>query len=414
MMFFRSIFVALILGLTTLPALAQDFGSTLASAEQAMRVNQFDRAAQIGRQAWQKARSKPDKVRAARLIAAAHFRAGQYFRAEYWLRLAANAAPDPFTKQAIAADFRGLRAISPWNLQIDISAAPNSNVNNGSQAETVTIWGLPFVLNADARALAGYEFSLGARLAYRISESPRHRTNIGLTASARTFTLSPSAAKAAPFVKGSDYAFSGAELFLTHEFRHNLANGPALLSAHFGRNWYGGAPFSRFARLTFGQTFIVSPTNSLGLTVGLERQDVQRTNSLNNVVMLSGFWGTKLANNDALTITASHNTTISKNSHEENEASRLGVRYALARPIWGANLAFGADVEYRNWDVSIFDLANGRQDTSVNLVADIKLNELDAYGFAPVIRLEARQTDSNIGLFDRQSFGIRFGLQTKF
>ena len=50
----------------------------------------------------------------------------------------------------------------------------------------------------------------------------------------------------------------------------------------------------------------------------------------------------------------------------------------------------------------------------MNFGANLVLNQMSAYGFTPVLRLDARKTFSNVTLFSKTSYGVRLGLDTRF
>ena len=416
----RTVFSALALVLALAAPLtaathSQAYGQAMANAQAAMAAGAMDTAAAAGRAAFAAAPDTTGKITAARLIAAAHFRAKQYFRAEFWLRRAWQLAADNGpARQAVAADFAGLRAANPVSVQLSFSAAPNSNINNGSQSETITIWGLPFVLNPDARALAGYEVFLGAEIAYRLPTTGERQSQIGLRANARSYALSAAAAAAAPDVSGADYAFASAEAFFTHRWQAAGMPGPTNFNASLGKTWYGGAPYTRFARLSLGQEFPLGDATSGAVSLGLERQISDSAGgTASTIAQISLQSAQRLGNGDQLRLNLGFETTSSVDVFTRNRAARIGLGYALAQPIWNTNVSFDLGLERREWAVSVYD-PSGRQDLSLSLGVNVAIPQATVYGFTPVIKAEARQSESNIDLFDRLSYGLRLGLETRF
>ena len=176
----RVLFLVLAFAMAPAQAASPAYQEAIAQAEAGLQAGQWQGAASAAKVAFGAGETDDERVHAARLVASAYFRAKQYFRAELWLRRAHQHAKSILAVQAVASDSAILRRISPWTTRLSFSLAPNSNVNNGSQSEIVTIWGLPFVLNADARALAGYEMAAGVQAAYRLSEDQAHAPRRGL------------------------------------------------------------------------------------------------------------------------------------------------------------------------------------------------------------------------------------------
>ena len=411
----RVLFLALVLAFAMAPAQAASpaYQEAIAQAEAGLQAGQWQGAASAAKVAFGAGETDDERVHAARLVASAYFRAKQYFRAELWLRRAHQHAKSILAVQAVASDAATLRRISPWTTRLSFSLAPNSNVNNGSQSEIVTIWGLPFVLNADARALAGYEMAAGVQAAYRLSEDQAHRTEAGFAASGRTFWLSAAAAAAAPGVSGGDYAFANVEAFVRHGWRHRAANGPASVQLALGRNWYGGAVYSDYGRLALSQEIVSAQGTAWAASLGLEQQRISASGISTNTVSVSAQRRRKLANGDQIALNAGLQDTRSADPFSANRGGSVGAQYQLAQPVFSARLALSLGAEARIWPLSVYD-PSGRLDISVTLAADFALQGPVVYGFAPVIRVEASSSQSNIALFDRLSYGLRFGVQSQF
>jgi hypothetical protein len=379
-----------------------------------MAAADFDRAARAAAQAFRFSTTPNAKVQAARLAAAARFRQERFFMAEYWLRAARQNATSPEAVRAVAADYQGLERANPWDVRLTASIAPNSNINNGSDEDTIYIWGLPFRLNADARPLSGWEYSAGVNISRKVSESADHLTRIGLNTFVRSFTLSESAKTKAPDVEGTDYAFAVAEVFWSRNWRHKLANGPASATVTFGKNWYGLEPYTRYARVALSQE-IRSPDGQMfnaGLTI--QRMVDDRAGGVYSTTWtLNGGNANRLGNGNQLTTNIAFEKTQSETDSLENTALRTNLRYSFARPVAGMGLALSAGYEHRTWPVSIYAL-NGRKDNTLNIGADATLNGINMYGFSPVLSFEARRTVSNVSLYSRTSYGVRLGLETRF
>ena len=396
---------------------AKDAQAWLLLATARMAQQDFDGGLDAARKAFRSATTPSVKVRAARMAAAANFQSQRFFRAEYWLRQARQHVTTPDGLRAVQADFQGLKRANPWEVSVSAAIAPNSNINNGSDQETIIIWGLPFRLNADARPLSGLEYSAGVNLARRISESATHQTKIGLNTFYRTFSMSADAKAKAPDVSGGDYAFGVAELFWQRNWQHKLANGPASLNATFGKNWYAGEAYTRYGRLSFGQEFRNADGSSLSANLSVQRLINDRDNG-----MLSTTWtlgaqhSLRLASGDILLANAGWDKTTSTHASLRNTAIKAGLTYALAKPIVGSNLSLSAGVEKRDWKNSTYEPTpgEGRHDKTVNVGANLVLNQMSAYGFTPALRFDARKTFSNISLFSKTSYGVRLGLESRF
>ncbi len=393
------------------PVAAQDFSGLLGRTQALIGAGQYAAAVDAGKAAFATAETRDEKVGAARLVASAHFRAGQYGRASLWLRVAAQHADTPLANQAVAADFAGLRAVTPWTAKLSFSLAPSSNINNGSQADKVVIWGLPFTLNPDARALSGWEMALGANLSYRLSESAAHRTEIGLAAFSRSYALSRDSAAAAPNVSGGDYAFSGVELLGSHSWRGDQP-GSHSVSLGMGRNWYAGDPYTVYGRVRYGREAQAGAGVIGRWAMSVERQQSETSRAMSNIVRTEAGLESR-TQTGVLRADLAMERTASTDLLAENRATQLSFGYSHGQLVFGAALAGEISAEARDWTWSIYDPA-GRHDVTVSMGLRFIMQNIDYYGFSPSIGIDARRTRSNISLFDRESAGLRFGLESRF
>lgn len=163
---------------------AQDVTALILKARAARDLGQFDIAHPAAAQAWQQAATPQERYDSARVMAQVLASQNQRTRAQLWLRRAVQHAPDEQMRQAAVRDFRYVSARNRWNTQLNLSLAPNSNINNGSVRESTQIYDFfsqDYVtarLGGAARALSGIEASLGATLRYRLLETETFRTDL--------------------------------------------------------------------------------------------------------------------------------------------------------------------------------------------------------------------------------------------
>ena len=377
-------------------------------------LGNWDAAVNAGRGAYHATGVDMQRVNAARLVASAHFRAGRHTRAELWLRRALNLAPDDAARAALRQDFAKVRQSNPLSVRLSFSTAPNNNVNNGSSSDTITIWGLPFVLSADARALSGIEVSAGVDLKYRLAQGQDRATDVGLKLFGRTFRLSRAAKAASPDVSGSDYAFALAEVFLIHTRRFPNMSGPTTFVLTAGKNWYGAAPYTRYGRLTAAQNFRLSDSTGLDISGGYERQiSISGGGTPSKIYTLGATVNHRLGNRDALSLSLRLQETKSPDANLENTSARAGARYVFGRPLFGTRVSLSMSVEKRDYEVSVYDLS-GRHDLTVSTGVTMVFPGFSAFGFAPSLSVESSRTRSNVSLFNRESVALRLGVQSSF
>ncbi len=365
--------------------------------------------AEAARRAYTLAGSRAQRYLAARLAGAGYFRAGRFLRAEWWLRRALTHAPQPAARQVVAREMAALRAARPLNLRLSLSLAPNSNVNNGAAAGTVTLWNLPFVLSPDARALSGLEASAGLEATYRLGRSAAGETRLGLMLYGRGFMLSPQAQRLAPGARGADYAFARAEAALTRLWRPSAEAGQISLELRAGRDWYGGAPYSRFARASVARAF----GSAQRLSGSYERRVLAASGAALDTLALEAGGIRPLAGGDSLGWSLALSRSDSDAPQLANTALRAGLRFGLARPVLGAGLSLELALERRDFAFSPY-ASGGRQDLSLSAGATLLFSGVSYMGFSPILSMEWRRTVSSISLFSRNAAALRLGIQSAF
>lgn len=355
-----------------------------------------------------------DRFSAARIISAAHLRSKRYLKAEIWLRQALQYAPDNRMKSIAARDFRLVRRENPLRISLSFSLKPQSNINNGSRNSSTWLFGLPFVLNPTARALSGTEFDAGVKLRYRFQETPTTATDFGLEVFSQTYTLSPTSRSLAPTANAKDYAFASLEASLTKKILSNNNRTRRDFKASVGQTWYGGKGLKQYLELEFGQENAVSARTSV--TFGGTAQMSHKigggipplyTFGANAAVIFQRDAGQKTE----LGINLWHATGQSPSSEFTSVALGLNHKFPISR--LGADVSLNFGISHRNHPFSTFT-TNGRQDTTLSAGVSIGFQNADIYGFSPVLSLNARDTNSNIGLFDSRSFAVGLGIQSSF
>lgn len=93
-------------------------------------------------------------------LARAFFLAEDYDNAERQFRFARAGDLPPAAKAKIDQYLAAIRQRRRWSYNLSIAAAPNTNINAGPSASTVSLYGLPFELSQETRQQSG----LGARI----------------------------------------------------------------------------------------------------------------------------------------------------------------------------------------------------------------------------------------------------------
>jgi hypothetical protein len=306
-------------------------------------------------------------------------------------------------------------ADNPWTVQLQFGVAPSSNVNNGSQADTVDIGGLDFVLNPDARALSGTEVTAGLSLAYRHPGLSGLPARTGLAFAMQEVRLSDSARAAAPDVDGDDYDQATVEL----RFDQALAPATAPLRLRFearlGHTWYGGQDLSDYLRVVLGADWGDAGGTLTSALLSLERQErLDLASRSATILRLDAGRQWRLASGDTLGLALFLRNTESRSVEVDHLAAGLSASHDLGTLAGGwLTLAAGAAAEWRDYDRSPYS-ADGRHDLRLRLSARIGFPRAETWGFLPELTVEATRVTSSVDLYDSRDVALRLGLRSAF
>lgn len=390
-----------------------DDGFALITQSRAARnLGQNDLALSSARQAWGAAESRADRYAAALVMAQALSSAGHRTRAQIWLRRAAQNAPNEQLKAVVARDFRYVRSRNPWSTQLSFGIAPSSNINNGSKSDTMVIGGLPFVLSGGAQALSGMEYSLGAETRYRMQLSDRVQLNFGAAFESKSYTLSDSAKRKAPGLKGSDLAYQAAQLSMGADFAQK--NGIIGIEATFGQSYYGGAQLADFARLDLHRRLRLGERSALSFSVSAEDQ-WRKDRAIKSASTYTGQlgWQHLRTNGDKLGLSVGLRDVQSDSADIAHSAQLAAIGYSFGKPVLGAKIGINFVYEARDYDRRAFG-SPPRQDDKLTLGATAVLPKLDVYGFAPEISISAVRNKSSLSLYDSEDLNMTLGFRSAF
>ena len=401
-----------------------EYAALMLRTEAAVAVKDFAAAAKFGARAYAAASLDQQRFLAAKVTAVAQAELGRLSRAQIWLRRARQFAPNESEANIVAKDYQFLRDRNPWSTQLRFGAQPTTNINNGSASETTRLFNTPgAVLNGQARALSGIEFTLGADLTYRLAAAQTHATFATVSADLRSYRMSDAAIEQAPNAKGSD--FSDAHLVFGLLHRQKFAALPRATNFRLsaGQTWYGGEAHSRFAQLNVDQDWPIGDSSTFGLNLNLRRQisleedapgatPNPRFNPV-NAYAITASWTEKFKNDAQFTVSASKTRSASQFVGADYDGKRLSLDYNLAQSYQGMKFGFGYDAEIRDYAEGTYN-KGPRNDRTNTMRMSVVLTDIEFYGFQPVIDLRSSSTESSTELFSRDYTSLGFDLRSSF
>ncbi|MEZ5796817.1 MAG: hypothetical protein R3D63_04580 [Paracoccaceae bacterium] len=409
--------LARMLALAVLDGDSRDPTALAVLAAVGLATHEPEAAREVAGRSFGEAADDRGRFTAARLAARASVDLEEFGVAKYWLRRAVQVAPDEAAKAATVRDFLAVRALSPLRLDFGLSIKPSDNVNQGSEDSLLTVDGNPtwFYFDPSSLALPGVEATANLALRYRIASDAGATTEIGFRGSHRAVALSDEAKALAPGAKGEDFATSAFDLFVQQ--RRELSPEMVLIGGlTFGKTWLAGMPYADRARmeLALGTRHGANDQSRLGLSV--ERQWLESGRPQATSVSLDAGWQHRLAGGDLVALRLEMGQTVSDDPNQENRKLGASLRYALADPVAGATVSAALNVTARDYPVFFNGIFNdtGREDLSVSMNIDLALPRLGAFGFEPVVSLEASRTESNVSRYSGEAVGIGLRIQSSF
>jgi hypothetical protein len=404
-----------------------------AAAPQAGDPAEGRRAAQ---RAWSLSEQPAERFEAARLAARAALAEGRPLLAEVWLRLALAAAPSEELEARALEDGRTLRALSPWRIEAELSLAPSSNVNDGSDSDWLEVDGLVIGfpgglgISIDGQALSGWVGTTDLRATRRLSESQVQRTELRFRLSGRVVALSGESsdrireAGLEDEVTGADFGSAAAEVGVGH--RRNLgwglAGGDAVLGwSHSGDedDPINDASVWSLRATGFGVREIGNG-QVLRLSGNVESRWSDNPAREQERVGIEAAWILPVLGDDRLTLAASRSLVLSDNFQQASDSWGMQATYALGEAVGPARLSFTAGASWTEYpDYRVFGglfgpIPGGRRDERVYARAEAEFGDWSFAGFAPVLSLDAERADSNVSRFDTESLGVGITLRSTF
>jgi tetratricopeptide (TPR) repeat protein len=411
---------ALVIASGLLEANPRDVEALVLVSRAERALGNTDTALDAGRAAWHYASTQGERFVIASVMAQAHASAGQFSRAQLWLRRAAQAAPNDQMAALAARDYGIVRQANPWAVNLSLGIVPSNNINNGNSNATLTFAYLPGALAtiawevpADDRPLSGVAVTAEAELTYRLAQTARSRTEIGLSLFGQGYVLSSSARATAPDVTPRSLGFQQATVSLGHSWMPEGASGPYSVELGYTHAIYGGAPYTRDLSLAVARQWNLSDTQVLAATAVLDRTTYLSDNSHSNGVSLRASWQQTLANDDRLSLAFSIGGVNSGRADRGHDAIGLQASYDFGQVSEALTLSVAASVEHRVFDRSSYDPA-GREDLRSSLQVNMGLPTMAFYGFEPVATLSANRTRSSVPFFETEAMRLGLQLRSRF
>jgi hypothetical protein len=403
------------LAMGLLQADRRDVAALIIVSQAERTLGRPDVARDAGAAAWAFATTPAQHYAAAVVTAQAHVALKEYTRSQFWLRRAAQNAPDEAAGSIVARDYGRLRQINPVTLSFGARVSPSTNVNNGSANRTTTFEGIPFVftLSPEARALSGVEASISAGLKYRLSAGARSATHLTLDLYNRQIAFSAASRAAAPDARPGDYAYAQASLGLVHTWKPASRTGSWTAGLVYGRSLYGGSSYTQSGQAYLTRAWELDKRTRLSLSAGVESTRYLQTDRHSDSVSVKVVWARTLPRDRALSLSLGlSDTKASRVTGTFTELS-LGAKFGFGELFEGVDLMMSYQLDRQHYPVAGL-IAGSRIDLRQTISAEVGLKKASFFGFEPVVSVEASRKLSNVDFYDSAAVKLGLNLRSSF
>ncbi|WP_136439621.1 surface lipoprotein assembly modifier [Pacificoceanicola onchidii] len=405
---------ALLLAEGILQGAPEDIPALVLKSRALRDLGRLDEANAVAAEARALAGTDKDRFFAALVTAQAQASSGNKGFAQYWLRRAAQVAPDDRTRALAVRDFRHVRSTTPWRLKLNFYAQPSDNLNGAPKTNAFTFAGLTFE-NPAAVPLSGMRYGGDVAFTYRFALSEHSRVNLGASAGIERVRFSKSARDTVPGIDNADYSRDRLGFSLGYERKSadKAWLGSAKLSV--SRYWGGGQHISDAARLDLGIARRLAEGWTGRLQLGIEDETRHDSRQRSAQTQEATVTLTRHLDKAAISLQLSAADVASDSRLVERSSQMAAVKYSVTRPVAGMlpslTLSYAVD-DYAEAPFGWW--VDPRRDEEWGLSLDVLLPKMDYMGFAPEIGVSFRDRSSNYSLYETQSTDLRLGLKSVF
>lgn len=307
-------------------------------------------------------------------------------------RLQAGALPADLARE-IDQVVSTLRSTRPFGGSVELGIAPDSNVNDATDATTIVINGLPFGLDRSARRRSGLGLEGAGQLFWRQPLGGTTRLVVDLVGRGTVY-------------RDSDLDDGTVEASIGPEFGSRLH--PALF---VGRRWYLGRGYSWSYGGTAQWLHPIARKTVLDATARIERVQVERSTALDGTNSAAS-----LAVEHALHPSLFARASISASHYQARSSAftttSIGTAMLLAKDFGPVTLYGQAG--YAHLGAEGLFLGSKRRDERIELSGGISFRRVRIMGASPVLRATRVINGSTTILYDTARTRVEIALSRPF
>jgi tetratricopeptide (TPR) repeat protein len=341
----------------------------------------------------------PEAARVRLELARAFYLDKDYGNAMRQFQFALAGKPPPEVAANINKYVAAIRDAKSLSYNFGIALAPDTNLNTGSSAREVTLFGLPFDLSEEARHRSGVGIAIdaGAEWAPRIGKGKRLR--LGLSGQRREYSGSKFDDMTAAAYAGPRWVSGKWDL--------------SLLATAYKR-WYGAKPYNEAAGGRLEATYYFTPR--LGLSSALAAQRVRYSRARERDGRLISFNATAfraVTPSSAVTMKAGVARQEARIAPYANWSGFVAAGYFRDLPK-GYSVYVEPSFSIARYDAALLGFGKRRSDDGESVLITILNRHLVLARFTPRISYTFTRQRSTIPLYQFRRSRLEIGLTTVF
>ena len=332
-------------------------------------------------------------------LARAFFLAKDYGNAQRQFQFALSDNPPPAVVANVKPYLAAIRDARTLTYSAGIAIAPDSNLNTGSSAREVSLFGLPFDLSDEARKKSGVGLAIeaGGEWAPRIGKGKRLR--VGFNGQRRDYS-------GADFDDMTIAAYAGPRIV---SGRWDLS----LLGTAYKR-WFGGEPYNQARGARLEATYYASPRLALSGAFSGQRVTHRREAARNGGLLSLNLGAYRpLTPASAVTLKFGASRQATKAKAYSNWSGFAAAGYLRELPA-GFSVYVEPSVSFARYDAALFGFEAPRRDTAKSVLVTLLNRRLVLSRFTPRVSYSYTRQSSSIPLFEFERSRFELGLTTVF
>lgn len=341
---------------------------------------------------------KPDAVRIRLELARMQAAAGDEAAARRTLRQVETAALPPEVAATVGQFARALQSTKRFGGSVEVSFAPDTNINRATEARTLDTIIAPLTLSRDARARSGLGMKLAGQGYARVALDDE-------------LTLVPRVAGTGNIYRESMFNDIAGSALLGLEWQ----SGRNRLSPSIGHTWrwYGDDLYARTQTLSLDWLHVPGPKWQL-ITSG----SVSRARYMQNDLQDGEIYNVEFSVERALDVRSGLSLSLSATRQSARDPGYATVSGGVSllgwREMGRATVFASAGLRRTEGDERLFLFPERRREWLVSARAGATLRQFTFKGFAPVVRVVYERNQSSVGIYDYRRLAGEIGIVRAF